>query len=336
MNENGRNFMIGLVTIVALIAVSSLLLQFGELDRLINPTYDVTIQLNSAGSTRPGSRVTLNGVKIGQVDTVILIDDVKHPVLVKAALDRRHPIPMGTVAIVADSLLGSGGQIEMQMPENRTEETPTLAMDGTAVITGRWDSLGDTIATQLEGQMSPLMSSLDSFNDLASSWTRVGNRVDRMLDPAHSDEPGSVAGAMTDLDGILLEAAEALKLARIWLDDEQLRADISSAAWKANRLLESATTATNNVNQLAESVGNDIDRLTDAALPVAEQMSLTLERLGVLLEQASDGEGTIGQLMSNPDLYRSLEEAAKRLESTMEQLELLMQKIRDEGLQVGG
>ena len=61
----------------------------------------------------------------------------------------------------------------------------------------------------------------------------------------------------------------------------------------------------------------------------------TIERLDVVLKQASEGEGTVGQLMSNPDLYRSLEEAARRLDRTLEQLELLLQKIRDEGLQLG-
>ena len=109
----------------------------------------------------------------------------------------------------------------------------------------------------------------------------------------------------------------------------------SSAAFKANRLLESAAIAVNNVTKLAEGLGNDANRLTDAVIPVTEQMAVTLVRVEEVLKQASQGDGTIGQLMSNPDLYRSLEEAARKLETTLGQLELLLQKIRDEGLQVG-
>jgi phospholipid/cholesterol/gamma-HCH transport system substrate-binding protein len=335
VNEHGRNFVIGLVTIVALLGISSLLLQFGELDRLLNPTYPISLQLNSAGTIRAGSGLSLNGVRIGTVDSVDLVEDLEYPVLVGAAIDRRYPIPVGTTAQVADALIGNGGRIEMLMPEGRTIDSPTLAMDGSAVIQGSWQSLGDSIAAQLEGQMGPVMDALDAFNELAGAWTGVGDRVGRMLDPARSDEPGSVVGTVDDLNTTLASAAEALEMARTWLGDEQLRADVTAAAWKANRLLESATEATNNVSRLAENVGNDIDRLSDAAIPVAEQMSLTLERLGTLLEEASVGEGTIGQLMSNPDLYKSLEDAARRLDNTLEQLELFLQKIRDEGLQVG-
>ena len=39
--------------------------------------------------------------------------------------------------------------------------------------------------------------------------------------------------------------------------------------------------------------------------------------------------------MTNPDLYRSMEDAARRLERTLAELERLLQKIRDEGLAVG-
>lgn len=335
MNDQGRNFVIGLVTIVALAGMSTLLLQFGELESLLHPTYRVRIEMNAAGSARPGSKVTLNGVQIGTVDTVELVEDLENPVLVRVSLDQRYPIPVGTTARVADALLGSSSTIEMQMPEGRGPEDPILPMDGSAVLVGRWQSLGESITAQLELQMEPILDSLDAFNGLASAWTGVGERVDDLLDPELSDRPGSVVGAVEDLQATLADAEEALTLARTWLGDEQLRADVSAAAWKANRLLESATEATQNVSELADALGEDVDRLTAAAVPVAEEMSLTLERLGTLLRTAESGEGTIGQLMSNPDLYRSLEEAAKRLESTLEQLELFMQKIRDEGLRVG-
>ena len=335
MNDHGRNFVIGLVTIIALIGISTLLLQFGELDRLLNPSYSMTIELNAAGTTRPGSAISLNGVRIGTVDSVDLVEDLEYPVLIKASVDRRYKIPVGSTAQVADALIGNGGRIEMAMPEDRSIDDPTLPMDGSAVIQGRWQSLSDSIVAQLEGQMGPIMASLDSFNELAAAWTGVGEQVGSMLDPDQSDQPGSVVGAVDELNATLASAAEALELARTWLGDEQLRADVTAAAWKANRLLESATEATANVNRLASSIGNDVDRITDAAVPVAEEMSLTLERLGAVLQAASEGEGTIGQLMSNPDLYRSLEEAARRLDSTLEQLELFLQKIKDEGLQVG-
>ena len=97
----------------------------------------------------------------------------------------------------------------------------------------------------------------------------------------------------------------------------------------------SAGMVTRQFGDLAKTLGKDADALVEAAVPVAEEMSVTLERVGTLLQAATNGKGTIGQMMSNPDLYRSLEEAAKRLENTLQSLEILLQKIKDEGLQLG-
>ena len=88
MREQGKNFVIGIVTLVALGGVSTLLLQFGELDSFLHPTYPVEIRLNQAGTTRVGSPVTLNGVRVGTVTSVKLVQDAENPVVTKAQIER--------------------------------------------------------------------------------------------------------------------------------------------------------------------------------------------------------------------------------------------------------
>ena len=55
----------------------------------------------------------------------------------------------------------------------------------------------------------------------------------------------------------------------------------------------------------------------------------------VMLESVNSGKGTLGQLVNNPDLYHSLNDAAKRLEKALGEVELLAQKIKAEGVKVG-
>ena len=61
---------------------------------------------------------------------------------------------------------------------------------------------------------------------------------------------------------------------------------------------------------------------------------MLLERIGQLSTLASEGDGTVGLLLRNPDLYNSLADSAKRLEATLRKVELLLEKIREEGLGV--
>jgi phospholipid/cholesterol/gamma-HCH transport system substrate-binding protein len=335
VKEQGKNFVIGIVTLIALAGVSTLLLQFGELDSLLHPTYPVEIRLNEAGTTRVGSPVTLNGVRVGTVTSVELVEDAINPVVTKASIEQIYNLPIGTTITVNDALIGSGGRLNLTLPANWQPGAENFPQDGSAVLFGTWRSMTETITLALDGQMTPLMSALDSFNGLAGEWTRVGSNVNEMLDPDNKEDPGSVIGAIERFDLALVDAQDAMILARTWLGDEQLRADVNSAVWKANELMESAGMVTKQFGELAETIGKDADTLVAAAVPVAEEMSRTLERVGTLLQAATKGEGTIGQLMSNPDLYRSLEDAAKRLENTLQSLEILLQKIKDEGLQLG-
>ncbi len=334
MKEQGRNFVIGIVTLVALSGVSTLLLQFGELDGFLHPTYPVEIRLNQAGTTRVGSPVTLNGVRVGTVTSVKLVQDAENPVVTMAEIERIYDLPYGTTVTVNDALIGSGGRLSLTLP-NDWQTATNFPQDGSAVLFGTWRSMTDSITLALDDQMTPLMGALEAFNGLAGEWARVGNNVNEMLDPANKDRAGSVVGAIERFDLALADAQDAMILARTWLGDEQLRADVNSAVWKANELMQTAGMVAEQFGTLAENIGRDAEQLVSAAVPVAEEMSYTLERVGTLLEAATTGEGTIGQLMSNPDLYRSLEEAAERLENTLQSLETLLQKIKDEGLQLG-
>ncbi len=53
-----------------------------------------------------------------------------------------------------------------------------------------------------------------------------------------------------------------------------------------------------------------------------------------LARVAREGEGTIAQLLNNADLYRSLDDAAIRLERTLREAELLIGKVKAEGIPV--
>jgi ribosome-associated translation inhibitor RaiA len=56
--------------------------------------------------------------------------------------------------------------------------------------------------------------------------------------------------------------------------------------------------------------------------------------LATLVESVNQGQGTLGQLATNPDLYRSLDAAAAKLERTLEEARLLVEKFRTEGVKL--
>ncbi len=97
-------------------------------------------------------------------------------------------------------------------------------------------------------------------------------------------------------------------------------------------LIDRAGDALETFSQVAAGIEADVDHLTKRLVPVLDELATTLEEIRQLTRLARQGEGTIGQLLNNPDLYRSLTDAVTRLERVLSEVQLLTQEIRTEGL----
>ena len=49
---------------------------------------------------------------------------------------------------------------------------------------------------------------------------------------------------------------------------------------------------------------------------------------------AAEGDGTVALMLNEPDLYRSLDDAARRLEQALREVTLFIEKVKAEGLPV--
>ncbi len=139
---------------------------------------------------------------------------------------------------------------------------------------------------------------------------------------------------LAGLDLAMRRIDELGKDAQKWLGDEQMLADAKSAVAKANDLIDATSSTVMTLTKTANSLQGNANALLASVQPVFDQLSKTLAQVELLTKQAQDGKGTVGQLMSNPDLYNSLNDSAQRLKSTLGEVELLMKKVRAEGLGV--
>jgi hypothetical protein len=59
-----------------------------------------------------------------------------------------------------------------------------------------------------------------------------------------------------------------------------------------------------------------------------------LAQARTVMRSIADGQGTLGQLATNPDLYKSLNDAAMQLEEALRDARLLIEKFRVEGVPI--
>ncbi len=136
------------------------------------------------------------------------------------------------------------------------------------------------------------------------------------------------------LDAIGVGVERVVAGAQEWLGDEQLRADFKSAVWKANDLITQATATAEGITKLSAQLQSDSHELLQQVAPAFAGLTAALDEIRALAKKATDGEGSVGRLMSDPELYENLSDASRRLEMTMRDLQLLIRKIKEEGLGV--
>lgn len=339
MRETVRNFSIGIVSAVALGGLSTLLLLFGEFTGLIESRSPAEVVLNAAGGLRKGSLVTLHGVPVGLVDEIeFTTEDPTHPVLVHILIDRTTPIPKLATPVVEASLLGSGAKLELQ-------PTPLAASGGVHDLTtrprlvGEYQPIDVKLIAALDERLSSLRGVLDAsladFRTFAQTYTTLGKNLNELVEPVEAGSPDaerSLRTTVARLNETLTETRDAMRLARQWLSDEALQADVRLAVKNANELLLRATDAVNTINGFAMNLDADRGEVIARFLPVVDEARGALADVRRLLQIASKGEGTIGRLLQDPALYKDLSDSARHLSATLEAIKAVAERLKAEGI----
>jgi ABC-type transporter Mla subunit MlaD len=342
MNDTTRNILTGITGIVALLGFAALLMLFGEISSFGGKAWPMPVSLNDSGGVREGSVVTFNGVPVGTVERVDLTDDAEHPVLITVGVDADRRLPRPLIPLVSASLIGGGATLQFQSEPGVTRMNDFYPTDGSVTIVGEHTDLTarltQTIGREAQRLAEALSGFREGFDTLATTYAKLGRDLDdlvRPLDAAESEAGVSnLRATIAKLNAALDDARGAIADSRLWLGDGELRGDVRSMVVEARGLVADGRVAVKSYGDLATSLQQDADALTKSLVPAADELSRTLEQVRAVAALAAKGDGTIASLLTKPDLYRSLLDASQRLEKALDETQLLLRKVKEEGLRL--
>lgn len=321
MNETMRDFAIGICSIVALVGLSILLIRFGEIR--MSDQYEIGIPSLTASGLRDGNTVTLNGVKIGTITSVRNSTDPRWPVQFVLGIDEDHLVPATAVPYATSSLLGTGSALELSVAPGSMTAT-TLPTDGSATLPGPVrNQMLVQINQALDERLQPV---LDSVETVSSTYTALGDGLIAMVgeDADPTDGP-TIRSTLARVDG-------ALQLVELWLDNDEARGSMHDLMATGIIFVNEGIELVNELTALAGSIDVRSEQFMDELVPVASELAGMLDTADRLLEAVRDGDGTLGQLVKNPDLYNSIEASMKQLEEAIISFTLMVDQLREEGL----
>ncbi len=245
--------------------------------------YQISTLVEDAGGIRRGDAVQMRGVNIGRVMSFTM---ASKGVLITLELEGEWEIPAGSTTRLVSAGIVGGRTVEI------------LEGDGPGLVPSGGQLLGENV----EGI-------LDFPPELGRDAQKVLDRIQALLAEPTTDAIRASAQEFQGLLGHLSEIAQA--------QGEEIA-----------RLTASLNRSAEGLEDVAGS-GDDVARAVaraDSALVTVNRTSESILRasasLETILQRIEAGEGTLGQLSSNPDLYDSLY-------GTLESLRLLIEDIKE-------
>lgn len=266
----------------------------------------------TSGALTPSSSVTMNGVEIGKVLSVDLVDpnkfvDKDKRVLVKFNIQNdRLQLARGSGIEIVPGVLSTGIQLE----QNYIGDEGFHKVGDT--LTG---SVSEEITEQIEKQLLPVKRKME---DLMTSIEGIVNSVTSFWDTS----------AANTLDQGLNEVKIAIsRFGRVAYNVDNMIADERA---KLGRIFDNVESITKNFkesnDEIKKAVGN-VTELTDSLLTVDFKTAMdeavgTLKKLNSLLEETSEGNGTLGKLLEDEQLYNELNKTNQELQELVEDIKV--------------
>jgi phospholipid/cholesterol/gamma-HCH transport system substrate-binding protein len=335
LNPRIRDFLIGLTAILGLAGLATTLFLIGDVQT--RRTYPLEVRLDSAAGLATVSQVHLNGVKIGAIRSIQPAPNPYDGVSIAIKVFDGVRVPRDVKVSVERTFVGDA-TLSLTTPDEAPAGEMEFFAPGEA-IHGHASSMMDQIGSLLDERLASLEGAVDSFQELSATYVRVGERLEAMLTPPAPGQTPPEGSA--NIAAAVMQIERAAAAVEAWLGDDEMRADAKRAVSKAATHIDQTAEAVESWTATAQTVDTQAQRLGDSGAQLARDVAALSDDLGQavgdvrqMIGRINEGEGTLGMLLNNPDLYRAMTDAARRLEKALAEAQLLVEKYRKEGIPI--
>ncbi len=324
VNERTIEIKVGVFVLAAAAILVGFVIAIGELS--FKRTWPINVEYGFSGSIHPGAPVRLSGVQIGRVASVDLMeeerrDSLGRPLMVTLKLDLEDRV-RGIVREDTRFHIGTAGVLGEAYIDVDTGRMQGSPLEAGSTIRGvdppRTDLLLSRASLLIENLTEAIDGDGESIGELLASLSRLAAAAEDLL-AENGDDLAAILENVTSASGDLAAAAGS---ARSQLEGGDLANLISDAS-------VAMATLRSEVPALLSSVGVAVERLESASEVLAKIDSKDLTRLrktlaryeatGVqaeslledihrVVERIDEGEGTLGAMINDGQVYDDLRE----------------------------
>jgi len=298
-----KEITIGLVVVVAIGLLVVGLNYLKGVNIFSQPTvyYGVYERINGLEESNP---IMINGYKIGQVREIKILNDGSGRLLVTMMLSKDISIPKDTKALLKSADILGSMQIHFILGESAV-----MAQSGDTLTP---DVEGDLVE-EVNAQLKPIKMKAESLISSVDSVIRV---IELILN-AESQQN-------------LIESFKGINNAIASLERTSFRVDtlVAEQRYRIGSIFANIDDITTTLNENSAELDNIIKNFSQISDTLAKaDIATTVVNANAALAEVQEitakinrGEGSLGMLINNPDLYNKLESASNNLDLLVEDL----------------
>lgn len=281
----------------AILVISGLLLliymyNFLKGENLLDSSRTYYVTYNNVGGVSPATLITINGLTVGKVQEINFTEDGSGKLKVRLSIDSDFQFSKNSIAELYDNGLIGGKAIAIVPAFDNAEN----AINGGNLLGttkgGLTDLISDAVGP-LQEKMESIMVSADT------TLTSINSILDK---DTKSNLKAAIAGLTSTINSFKKTS-------------ESLNNLIKNNEQKLNATLSNVEKITTNISSLTED-------LTNANLgETVASLQSTLTNFDNMLTSIEKGEGSVGKLLNDDELY-------KNLNGTMKEMEELLRDIK--------
>jgi phospholipid/cholesterol/gamma-HCH transport system substrate-binding protein len=364
MDERVIKFRVGVMVLATVIIGGILVLLFGDTQSLGRASYTIFIHFSDAPGVTDGTPIRKSGILIGRVHSVRFAE--QGGVIVEAKIDGGVKIYQGEVPEVTGSLLGGDVVIQFVKRTRQIPAEPMPPPDDPHKQAGQGPPTTLTAAQAqtppkspdqvvqpgeyIEGVVAPspmqfLSDMQGDMNQAIAALSGAGNEVSKLAGNINK----ILEGNDDQINRIINETEQAIKSFQVAMGnindvmgDPETRDHLKKMIENLPGLFEEGKNTIATIRTTVEGVDRNLRNLEGLTGPLGERGDQIVTRvdravtrmdelLGILSDfgrKLNSGQGTIGKLMSDPELYNNLNATVKNVECLSRELKPIISDVR--------
>jgi phospholipid/cholesterol/gamma-HCH transport system substrate-binding protein len=331
MDERVMQFRVGVMALATLLITASLVLLVGKLPSFVQGTYTVYIKFHDAPGVSQDTPIRKFGIRIGRVTRVGFADD-ESGAIVTAEINNDVKLRSDEYCRINNSLLGDA---ILEFLDKDPAHTPETDIEAGDVLEGTVRSDPFQVIANLEGNLSEALGSVGRTSDEIGVLARrvsdlLGNNDEQFARIVAKTEQtiDQLRATIASTDDILRDPVMKENLKRAINDLPNVMMDARDAISNLKTTLTGVDRNLANLEGLTKPLGDRGPQLVANIESSTAKLDKVLTDLADFSEKLENPQGSLGQLLNNPDVYQQINSAATNINQLTKDLKPIVKDVR--------